>query len=164
MGHRIETREQGSECRRRGFSLRGLLGPDPARWSRGLFGMRTLRALRCSTQSPSAPAVPRRSAVAGWTVLLTANRNARWACRAGRSFKENNYGKRTETQPAAVEGTQNGEDEARGVGLGRAIFHASAASPPVTRNDQLMSRLREIGYGPGDLDMRVQAAEAAIQD
>jgi hypothetical protein len=27
-----------------------------------------------------------------------------------------------------------------------------------------MSRLREIGYGPGDLDFRVRAAEAAVQD
>jgi hypothetical protein len=34
----------------------------------------------------------------------------------------------------------------------------------MTKNDQLMSRLREIGYGPGDLDTRVQAAEAAVQD
>jgi len=34
----------------------------------------------------------------------------------------------------------------------------------MTRNDQLMNRLREIGYGPGDLDIRVQAAESAVQD
>ena len=52
----------------------------------------------------------------------------------------------------------------RGVGLARANFHAYAARPPVTRNDQLMSRLREIGYGPDDLEIRVQAAEAAVRD
>jgi hypothetical protein len=33
----------------------------------------------------------------------------------------------------------------------------------MTRSDQLLSRLREIGYGSGDLDMRVQAAEAAVR-
>jgi hypothetical protein len=100
--------------------------------------------------------------VAGWTVLLTANCNARWACQTGRNDKENNYGESTEAQRAGVEGVQDGEDEPRGVGFGRAIFHACAVGPPVTRNDQLMSRLRVIGYGPGDLDIRVQAAEAAV--
>jgi len=52
----------------------------------------------------------------------------------------------------------------RGVDFGRANFHEYAECPLVTRNDQLMSRLREIGYGPGDLDIRVQAAEAAVRD
>ena len=33
----------------------------------------------------------------------------------------------------------------------------------MTRNDQLLSRLREIGYGSADLEIRVQAAETAIQ-
>jgi len=64
----------------------------------------------------------------------------------------------------AVEGTQEGREKGRGVGLGLAIFDACVASLAVTRNDQLMSRLRGIGYGPGDLDFRVQAAEAAVQD
>jgi hypothetical protein len=34
----------------------------------------------------------------------------------------------------------------------------------MTRNDQLLNRLREIGYGSGDLDIRVRAARTAIQD
>ena len=34
----------------------------------------------------------------------------------------------------------------------------------MTRNDQLLSRLREIGYGTADLEIRVQAAKTAIQD
>jgi hypothetical protein len=34
----------------------------------------------------------------------------------------------------------------------------------MTRNDQLLDRLREIGYGSADLEIRVQAAETAIQD
>jgi hypothetical protein len=81
-----------------------------------------------------------------------------------KNLKENNYGESTDTRRAAAEGTQDGEERAGGIGFGRAIFRACAASPPVTRNDQLMSRLREIGYGPGDLDARVQAAVTAVQD
>jgi hypothetical protein len=34
----------------------------------------------------------------------------------------------------------------------------------MTRNDQLLNRLREIGYGSAALEVRVQAAETAIQD
>ena len=34
----------------------------------------------------------------------------------------------------------------------------------MTRNDLLLTRLKEIGHGPGDLDTRVQAAKAAIQN
>jgi hypothetical protein len=34
----------------------------------------------------------------------------------------------------------------------------------MTRNDQLLNRLREIGYGSADLEARVQAAEIAIQE
>jgi hypothetical protein len=33
----------------------------------------------------------------------------------------------------------------------------------MSKNDQLLSRLREIGFGPGDLDVRVPAAEAAVR-
>ncbi len=102
--------------------------------------------------------------MAGWAVLLTPDFNARRARRTGEYFEENDHGKSTETRRAAFKGTPDREEEAGDVDLGCAIFNASAASPPVTRNDQLMSRLREIGYGPGDLDIRVQAAESAVQD
>jgi len=34
----------------------------------------------------------------------------------------------------------------------------------MTRNDQLLNRLREIVYGSGDLEIRVGAARTAIQD
>jgi hypothetical protein len=33
----------------------------------------------------------------------------------------------------------------------------------MTKNDELLNMLRDISNGPGDLDMRVQAAESAIQ-
>jgi hypothetical protein len=35
---------------------------------------------------------------------------------------------------------------------------------PMTRNDQLLSRLRAIGYDSGELEIRVRAAESAIRD
>ena len=102
--------------------------------------------------------------MAGRTVLLTADCDARRACLAGRNFEENNRGKSTEARRAAFKGTPDGEEGAGDADLGCAISIPSAASAPMTRNDQLMNRLREIGYGPGDLDIRVQAAESAVQD
>jgi hypothetical protein len=36
--------------------------------------------------------------------------------------------------------------------------------PHMTKNDELLNTLRDIGLGPGNLEMRLQAAESAIQD
>jgi len=40
---------------------------------------------------------------------------------------------------------------------------AQESLKPLSKHEQLLGKLREIGFGPGDLDARVQAALAAVQ-
>jgi hypothetical protein len=40
---------------------------------------------------------------------------------------------------------------------------AQESLKPLSKHEQLLGKLREIGFGPGDLDARVQAALTAVQ-